>query len=156
MKGDSSMTVADLKSIIRAANKPNSMRAGANLKLTGSKKELQDRLKSVGRWREIKSSPKKSPVKKAVKKAPVKKAVKKAPASKKTYEIDLNSEYADWSFMDMLKKTGWDIVNYTGYMTNIPNMRTYRRKMSDSAWKEFVNKYRYNDLMETSYGFVDL
>ncbi len=78
MKGDSSMTISDLKHIIREANKPNSRRAGANLKLTGSKKELQDRLKSVGRWREIKSSPKKAPVKKApVKKAPVKKPRKK-------------------------------------------------------------------------------
>ena len=65
MKGDSSMTISDLKHIIREANKPNSRRAGANLKLTGSKKELQDRLKSVNRWREIKSSPKKAPVKKA-------------------------------------------------------------------------------------------
>jgi hypothetical protein len=51
MKGDLSMSVADLKGIIKAANKPNKHRPGAKIKLTGSKKELQERLKAAGRWR---------------------------------------------------------------------------------------------------------
>ena len=100
MKADSTFTIAELKDVIRSANKPNKYRKGAGLKLTGSKKELQARLKSVGRWREVapakKVAPKKvAPTKKvAPKKVVPKKAVPKKPTMTKVlmnYDMDVSS-----------------------------------------------------------------
>jgi hypothetical protein len=68
MKADSTFTIAELKHVIRKANEPNKYRKGAGLKLTGSKKELQARLKSVGRWRDVVPAKKATPKKKVAKK----------------------------------------------------------------------------------------
>ena len=113
--------VSDLKDAIRAVNKNPKRKGQPKIKLTGSKKELQDRLKAIGRWNEL------PPKKKVSVKERVKQIEAKTP--KKTNIIDeldvesLRTGLRRWGRAKKVSMRGISAGSYDGLIKTIKKLR---------------------------------